>query len=234
MPRLASPRGGLLLARASGRAAPRPAWDGRADVIIIGGGSVWAVLGEHAPVLDQLDPHAVRLVPRSALIVAVPEVEPLVGDWRLRYDNASLGVPAHGDAALPVRTGSAARRRSPRAELEALFAAQAPICRPVLACRPFPGGRLARAGSAGALQAADRATVIVDRYPAYLPYEGAHDEVDPAPDGRGGRCGARTDEVEDALSPSLPIAAEVREVVLLEEGEDGQWQDFARASLSPS
>jgi hypothetical protein len=34
-------------------------------------------------------------VPRSALIVTVPETEPLVHEWRLRYDNASLGIPAH-------------------------------------------------------------------------------------------------------------------------------------------
>jgi len=34
-------------------------------------------------------------VPRTALIVAVPEAEPVVGEWRERYDSARLGIPAH-------------------------------------------------------------------------------------------------------------------------------------------
>ena len=40
-------------------------------------------------------------VPRSALIVAVAEAEPLVGEWRLRYDNALLGIPAHVTLLFP-------------------------------------------------------------------------------------------------------------------------------------
>ena len=35
-------------------------------------------------------------MPRSALIVEVPEAEPLVADWRARHDwSAQHGVPAH-------------------------------------------------------------------------------------------------------------------------------------------
>ena len=38
----------------------------------------------------------IRSGARSALILPVPEAEPLLAQWRARWDpNASLGVPAH-------------------------------------------------------------------------------------------------------------------------------------------
>ncbi len=40
-------------------------------------------------------------MPRTALIIAVPEAEPVVGEWRERYDNARLGVPAHVTLLFP-------------------------------------------------------------------------------------------------------------------------------------
>ena len=60
-------------------------------------------------------------MPRSALIVAVPEVEPLVGDWRSRYDNATLGVPAHVTLLFPF-VPAAQLDDVLLGELEALFA----------------------------------------------------------------------------------------------------------------
>jgi hypothetical protein len=63
-------------------------------------------------------------VPRSALIVAVPEAEPLVGEWRLRYDNASLDVPAHVTLLFPFMPAGELGEAL-FGELRALFAAQA-------------------------------------------------------------------------------------------------------------
>src|SRR5215216_5253276 len=62
--------------------------------------AVWnSFLAPHTR-LSRLE-RTLRPVPRSALIVAVPEAEPLVGGWRLRYDDASLGVPAHVTLLFP-------------------------------------------------------------------------------------------------------------------------------------
>ena len=62
-------------------------------------------------------------MPHSALIVAVPEAEPLVGKWRLRYDNASLGIPAHVTLLFPFLPAGKLDEAS-FAELRELFAAQ--------------------------------------------------------------------------------------------------------------
>ena len=167
-------------------------------------------------------------MPRSALIVAVPEVEPLVGDWRLRYDNASLGVPAHVTLLFPF-VPAAQLDDVLLGELEALFAAQVPFSVQFSRVARFP--EVAWLAPDPPEPFRRLTELIVELYPAYLPYEGAHDEVIPHLTVAVGDA-ALHDEVEDALSPSLPIAAEVREVVLLEEGEDGHWQTRARFPLA--
>ena len=62
-------------------------------------------------------------MPRTALIVAVPEAEALVGAWRKRYDNASLGIPAHVTLLFPFVPSEKANDTL-LAKLRALFAAQ--------------------------------------------------------------------------------------------------------------
>ena len=63
-------------------------------------------------------------MPRSALIVAVPEAEPLVHEWRLRYDNAELGIPAHVTLIFPFVPAEEIGEELV-AELRELFAARA-------------------------------------------------------------------------------------------------------------
>jgi hypothetical protein len=69
---------------------------------------------------------AASKVPRTALIVAVPEAEPLVREWRLRYDNASVGVPAHVTLLFPFIPAEQVDSALLTA-LEDLFAGQAPV-----------------------------------------------------------------------------------------------------------
>jgi 2'-5' RNA ligase len=165
-------------------------------------------------------------VPRSALIVAVPEAEPLV-EWRLRYDNARLGIPAHVTLLFPF---------VPVEELdEALFGE----LRTLFAAEPafeFEMARVARFPEIAWLapepdEPFRRLTELVfSRYPDYPPYEGIHDEVIPHLTVGEGDA-AFQDEVEAALTPHLPLNAEAREVVLLEEDESGYWRTRERFAL---
>jgi hypothetical protein len=46
-------------------------------------------------------------MPRTALIIAIPEAEPAVGDLRLAHDSsAALGVPAHVTILSPFADGA--------------------------------------------------------------------------------------------------------------------------------
>jgi 2'-5' RNA ligase len=166
-------------------------------------------------------------MPRSALIVAVPEAEPLVHDWRMRYDNAELGIPAHVTLIFPFVPAEEIGEELVE-ELRELFAAQPAFS--------FTLARVARFADVAWL-APDpsdpfrRLTdLIFSRHADYPPYEGIHEEVIPHLSvGRGDA--AFQDEVDAALSPHLPIAAHAAEVTLIVEDESGHWSESERFCL---
>jgi 2'-5' RNA ligase len=166
-------------------------------------------------------------VPRSALIVAVPEAEPLVHDWRLRYDNAELGIPAHVTLIFPFVPAEEIGVEL-LDELRKLFAEQpafeftlAGVARfaDVAWLAPDPSDPFRRLTD-----------LIFSRYPDYPPYEGLHEEVLPHLTVAMGDA-ALQDEVDAALTPHLPIAAHAGEVTLLVEDESGHWAEFVRFPL---
>lgn len=166
-------------------------------------------------------------MPRSALIVAVPEAEPVVGEWRLRYDNAKLGVPAHVTLLFPF-VPAEELDETLFEELRALFAAEAAF--------EFQLPRVARFPEIAWLapepdEPFRRLTkLIFSRYPDYPPYEGIHEKVIPHLTVGEGDAEFQV-EVEAALTPHLPIDAEADAVVLLVEDDRGHWHPGARFEL---
>jgi len=166
-------------------------------------------------------------VPRSALIVAVPEAEPLVHDWRLRYDNAELGIPAHVTLIFPfvpaeeIGVDLLDELRKLFAEQPAFEFTLAGVARfaDVAWLAPDPSDPFRRLTD-----------LIFSRYPDYPPYEGLHEEVLPHLTVAMGDA-ALQDEVDAALTPHLPIAAHAGEVTLLVEDESGHWAEFVRFPL---
>jgi 2'-5' RNA ligase len=170
----------------------------------------------------------VRPVPRSALIVAVPEAEPLVREWRLRYDNARLGIPAHITLLFPFAPAEELDEEL-FGELRGLFAAQPAISFSLTRLVEFPDQTLWLAPEPS--EPFRRLTeLIFERYPDYPPYEGIHDEVIPHLTVSSGDASLR-DELDAALTPHLPVEAEAREIVLLEELPDAHWRTRERFPL---
>jgi len=160
-------------------------------------------------------------VPRTALIVAVPEAEPLVGEWRAQHDwSAQHGVPAHITLLFPfVPTEEVDEQLI--GDLRDLFGSQPPFA--------FRFPRVARFPEVAWLapepdEPFRRLTeLIVSRYPDYPPYEGIHDDVIPhLTVGEGDTT--LQDEIDAALTPHLPIYAEARGVTLLLEDDMGHWR----------
>jgi 2'-5' RNA ligase len=166
-------------------------------------------------------------VPRSALIVAVPEAEPLVHDWRMHYDNAELGIPAHVTLIFPFVPAEEIGEELVE-ELRELFAAQPAFSFTLAGVARFADvAWLAPDPSDPFRRLTD---LIFSRHPDYPPYEGIHEEVIPHLSvGRGD--GAFQDEVDAALSPHLPIAAHAAEVTLIVEDESGHWSESERFPL---
>jgi 2'-5' RNA ligase len=159
-------------------------------------------------------------MPRTALIIAVPEAEALVGDWRERYDNASLGIPAHVTLLFPF-VPSEKVDDILLAELRELFAAQPAFSFSLPRVARFP--EVAWLAPEPATPFRRLTELIYSRYPDYPPYEGIHDEIIPHLTVGVGDA-ALQDEIEAALTPQLPIHAEARHVTLLVEDDLGHWQ----------
>jgi 2'-5' RNA ligase len=149
-------------------------------------------------------------MPRTALIVAIPEAEPAVGALRLEHDwSAPLGVPAHITILFPFADG---------AEVDEEAIAKVVAEFPAFEFELDRAGRF-EDGSVwlhpepsepfAALTAA-----VWRSFPDHPPYEGAYDV--PVP-----HLTVTYAPIE--LDVELPIRASVREVTLIEEAEDGRW-----------
>ena len=148
----------------------------------------------------------------SALVVFVPEAEPVVGEYRRRHDtSAAMGVAAHVTVLFPfvkpdsIDDGLLAALADLYADVPAFEARVRSIGR-------FPGVVYLTPEPAERWRALLAATS--EAYPHLPPYEGVHDEVIPH---------LTVGEVDDpiasalerALAPRLPIAAAVTHIALI-------------------
>jgi 2'-5' RNA ligase len=167
-------------------------------------------------------------VPRTALIVAVPEAEAFVGAWRAQYDwSARHGVPAHITLLFPFVPAEAVDEQL-LADLRSLFTSQPPFAYRFLRTDRFP--EVVWLAPEPAEPFKGLIDLIVSRYPDYPPYEGIHDEVIPHLTVAEGRLDLQA-EVVAALMPALPIEALAHEVTLIVEDDAGRWNPGARFLL---
>ena len=148
---------------------------------------------------------------RTALIVEVPEAEPVVGELRLQHDrSAALGVPAHITILFPF-ADAAAVDEDALAQLFGRFPAfdftldrVERFDTGVVWLHPEPSFRFV-----------DLTAAIAERWPEHPPYEGEFDEPIPH---------LTVSETPIDFQPALPIAARAHEVTLIEEDEStGRW-----------
>ena len=114
------------------------------------------------------------------------------------------------------------------ADLRDLFASQAAFTYQLPRVARFP--EVAWLAPEPAEPFKDLIGLIASRYPDYPPYEGIHDVVIPhLTVAEGGP--ELQDEVDAALTPSLPIEAEALEVTMIVEDASGQWHTGERFPL---
>ena len=168
---------------------------------------------------------------RSALIVVVPEVAAVVDGWRERtcYGKPSSGVPAHITILFPFVPPDSIDDTLIH-DLRRLFAAFQNFAfelettgrfPTVLYLAPTPAQPLARLTE-----------VVFEAYPEFPPYGGAFAAIVPHLTVAEGDDETLS-EAEADIRPSLPIRAEAREVLLIEEVEpdSARWRERARLPL---
>ena len=168
---------------------------------------------------------------RSALVVEVPEAADAVDAWleRTAYAKPSNGVPAHITLLYPF---------VPAADVDdelvgglgELFARMSSFGFALRECRRFPAVLYLAPDPPDPFLALTEA--VVAAYPGFPPYEGVFDEVVPhltAAEGEPAVLG----RAEGEIRPYLPIGAEAREIVLLEEldPELARWRTHSRLPL---
>jgi hypothetical protein len=156
---------------------------------------------------------------RTALLIPVPEAEPVVGDLRRRYDAAENGVPAHVTILAPFGDTDEG--------LAELFAAFEPFDFALARLERWPGVLWLAPEPAEPFSALTRA--VWERYPEYPPYEGAHETV--IPHLSVGHHVEPPPEVDAELRRRLPIAARATHIVQLEEHAPDRWRERGRLAL---
>jgi len=158
-------------------------------------------------------------MPRTALIVAVPEAEAAVGELRLKHDwSAQHGVPAHVTILFPFLSAESVDI----AALDEVFAE--------LAAFDFVLDRVARFENGPVWLHPEPSepfrgltAAVWRRWPECPPYEGVHDHVIPHL--------TISDEPLEVVVAGLPIAARADAVTLIEEQADGRWLTRRRFPL---
>jgi 2'-5' RNA ligase len=164
----------------------------------------------------------------SAIIVPIPEVEPVVRPLRLRYDpGARLGIPAHITLLYPFRTAQAAGE-----EIKALGA----VCASTDAfsfsfteVRRFPHTAYLHPDKPEIFTQITKTLTAI--WPDCRPYGGAHPDIIPHL-----TVADRVDTetlimVENSLRSHLPIRCVAREVWLLTSDIAGMWSRKASFPL---
>ena len=166
----------------------------------------------------------------TALVVPVPEAEPVVGAYRERHDpSGAWGMLPHVTLLVPFV--SPARVDDPLlAELAALFADM-----PRFACRfeetgSFPGVLYLAPEPAEQFQSMTER--LVERYPGCPPYGGEFDAVVPHLTVLHDCADCLCERVAPCLEDKLPLVAQVNEVVLYQgANEEPGWVRRARFPL---
>ena len=161
----------------------------------------------------------------SALIVAVPEVEGLVGPFRARHDPAAAeGVPAHVTVLYPFLRPEKITAQVERT-LSELFAALPAFHSSFTDVRRFPDVLYLSPEPAEPFRRLTER--VFARFPGSPPYEGRFADVVPHVTVAHAASAAQLDEVAAELARAcarrFPIPVDVRAVELIEKA-DGRWR----------
>ena len=166
----------------------------------------------------------------SALLVPVPEAEPLVGGWRAKYDLAAQkGVPAHITILYPFVPPAEITVETVD-ELAGFFSRFAPFDFVLTRTARFP--QVVYLAPEPAEPFLRLTEAVHERWPSFPPYGGAFDEVVPhltVVERDDGSDIDVLDIVERDIVRGVPIQARAREVWLMQ--GDGSWSVRARFQL---
>jgi 2'-5' RNA ligase len=164
----------------------------------------------------------------SAVIVTVPEAEPVVGELRLRHTNdAPLGVPAHVTLLFPFVPAEDVDETVGR--LSELLLDYEPFDATFARTASFPDLLYLDPEPAEAFAALTEA--IAGEWPQHPPYGGVHETVIPHLTVAESEDDGLLDRIATEVEPQLPLRTRVAAATLIVEDEHGRWHEHSRLSL---
>jgi 2'-5' RNA ligase superfamily len=149
----------------------------------------------------------------TAVIVPVPDTDPLVAPWRLRYDSsAEFGVPAHVTVLypfipFPALTGADID------QLRDLFGSVEPIDVTFARTSGFPGVLYLEPSPDTIFRQLTAA--VADRWPQYQPYGGAHGEPTPHLTVTDSADEQQIEAIRQTLTAALPLTTTLHHAELI-------------------
>jgi 2'-5' RNA ligase len=170
--------------------------------------------------------------PRTAVIVAVPAAEPVVGEWRLRHTgDVPLGMPPHVTLLVPF-VPPAQLTRDVEERLAGVIASEPAFDAVFARAERFPGVLYLAPEPPEPFARLTHA--LVQEWPEHPPYEGAVDTVIPHLTVAESADWSLLDRIAAELEPRLPVAQHVSEAQLYVEDDDGRWHERRSFPLASS
>ena len=166
----------------------------------------------------------------TAVLVRVPEAEPVVREWRLRHTyDAPLGIPAHVTLLFPWvlvdELGDAAEQR-----LAEILGKTEPFDVTFARTARFPGVLYLEPQPSDPFSALTEA--IAAEWPEHPPYEGEHETVIPHLTVAESDDDELLERIRAEVEPQLPVKTRVTEAELYEEDAAGRWHERSRVPLA--
>ena len=166
----------------------------------------------------------------TAVLVHVPEAQPVVGRWRLQHTHdAPLGVPPHVTLLYPwvpvdeLDEDTEQRLARLVGEVEPFDVAFPRSARfaDVLYLEPRPSDRFSELTEA-----------IATEWPEHPPYEGVHETVIPHLTVAESEDEGLLERIRADVEPKLPLQTRVTEAQLYAEDAAGRWHERSRLPLA--
>lgn len=166
----------------------------------------------------------------TALVLLVPEAEPVVGNWRDRHDPAAAtGMPAHITVLYPFLPMGQVDDRVLR-NIESLASGQRPFAIEFSDFGEFPGVLWLDPASDEGRRLTE---VVLEQWPALVPYGNPELEIVPHLTVTDGADAAVVDQARREIARQLPFSAQVESLALMTFG-DGQWSVECKFMLGGS
>lgn len=172
---------------------------------------------------------------QSVILIPVPSADPIVGEWRKKYDDVALhGIPSHITLLFPFKESSEIDEEIIQ-KLDNIFSSVKQFSFTLERIHTFPNVIFLEPNPRGRFIKLTEAIVHV--FPDNLPYEGKFPSINPHLTIGGfseeQKIPSLKEKIACDISSALPIKTKAREAWLMVKDENGEWHIPSKFPFHP-